>query len=251
MPIHVAIVDGHTLIRYGLRELVAHHSDIEIVAECQSAAETPAMVAATLPDVVTVDVTLPDGDGLRLARELRDRYAELGVVVLTSKQEDDVLFRALETGVSAFVAKTAPLEEVLAAIRHAAVAAASFTASGLAMAVARRRTLQERLSLSPRETEVLNLLHRGLSIPAIAAEMYISVSTAKTYVARLYDKLGAANRSQALMAALHHGLVHYQQEAPSAEAINPSYPPSGVHRPTRRRPIDNLSLNQVLCPAMP
>jgi DNA-binding NarL/FixJ family response regulator len=251
MPIHLAIVDGQTLIRYGLRELVAHHPDIEIVAECQSAAETPAMVAATLPDVVTVDVTLPDGDGLRLARELRDRYADLGVVVLTSKQEDDVLFRALETGVSAFVAKTAPLEEVLAAIRHAAVAAASFTASGLAMAVARRRTLQERLSLSPRETEVLNLLHRGLSIPAIAAEMYISVSTAKTYVARLYDKLGAANRSQALMAALHHGLVHYQQEMPSPEAMTPSYRPSVAHRPATRRAIDNLSLHQVLCPANP
>jgi DNA-binding NarL/FixJ family response regulator len=250
MPIHLAIVDGHTLTRYGLRELVAHHPDIEIVAECQSAAEAPAMVAATLPDVVTVDVTLPDGDGLRLARELRDRHADLGVVVLTSKQEDDVLFRALETGVSAFVAKSAPLEEVLAAIRHAAVAAASFTASGLAMAVARRRTMQERLSLSPRETEVLNLLHRGLSIPAIAVEMYISVSTAKTYVARLYDKLGAANRSQALMAALHHGLVHYQQEIPSPQAMTPSYPPSIALRPARRRVIDNLSLNQVLCPAV-
>ncbi len=209
------------------------------------------MIAATLPDVVTVDVALPDGDGLRLARELRDRYADLGVVMLTSKQEDDVLFRALETGVSAFVPKTAPLEEVLAAIRHAAVAAASFTASGLAMAVARRRTLQERLSLSPRETEVLNLLHQGLPIPAIAAEMYISVSTAKTYVGRLYDKLGAANRSQALMAALHHGLVHYQQENTPPEAMTPRYPPSVAHRPTRRRAIDNFSANQVLCAAIP
>ena len=212
MPIRVAIVDGQTLIRYGLRELVGHHSDIEIVGECQSAADAERMLAATLPDVVTVDVTLPDGDGLRLAREFRDRYAELGIVMLTSKQEDDVLFRALETGVSAFVSKTAPLEEVLAAIRHAAVAAASFTASGLAMAVARRRTVQERLMLSPREKQVLNLLHEGLSIPAIAAHMYISVSTAKTYVARLYEKLGATNRAQALMAALHYGMISYQQD---------------------------------------
>lgn len=125
MPIRLAIVDGQTLIRYGLRELVAHHSDIEIVAECQSAGETLPMLAATHPDVVTVDVALPDGDGLRLARELRDIYASLGIVMLTSKHEDDILFRALETGVSAFVPKTAPLDEVLAAIRHAAVAAGS------------------------------------------------------------------------------------------------------------------------------
>ena len=170
------------------------------------------MVAAAQPDVVTVDVSLPDGDGLRLARELRDRYADLGIVILTSMHEDDVLFRALDTGVSAFVAKTAPLEEVLGAIRHAAVAASSFTASGLATAIARRRTRQEGLSLSRRETQVLRLLNYGLSVPAIALEMYISVSTAKTYVARLYEKLGATSRAQALMTAMHHGLIQYQQD---------------------------------------
>jgi len=212
MPIHLGIVDGQTLTRYGLRELVSQHSDIEVVAECQSAAEAATMVAAVRPDVVTVDVVLPDGDGLRLAREFRERYADLGIVILTSQPEDDVLFQALENGVSAFVAKTASLEEVLCAIRHAAVAASSFTASGLATAVARRRTTHDRLALSPRETEVLRLLHDGLSVPAIAIQMFISMSTAKTYVARLYEKLGAANRAQALMAAMHHGLIQYQDD---------------------------------------
>ena len=216
MPIRLAVIDGQTLIRYGLRELVARHGDIELVAECQAAADAPLMMAAARPDVVTIDVALPDGDGLRLARDLRDCHADLGIVMLTSQQDDDVLFRALETGVSAFVAKTAPVEEVIAVIRHAAVAAASFTASGLAMALARHEAMRDRLALSPRETEVLNLLHRGLSIPATAVELYISVSTAKTYVARLYDKLGAANRAQALMAALHHGLIDYQQDVPAS-----------------------------------
>jgi DNA-binding NarL/FixJ family response regulator len=218
MPIRLGIVDGETLTRYGLRELVTQHSDIEIVAECQLAAEASDMVAAARPDVVTIDAVLPDGDGLRLAREFRDRDADLGIVVLTSLQEDHVLFRALENGVSAFVAKSAPLAEVLSAIRHAAVAASSFTASGLATAVARRRTMQERLTLSPREAQVLRLLHDGLSVPAIAAEMFISVSTAKTYVARLYEKLGAANRAQALMAAMHHGLIQYHQDTASPAA---------------------------------
>jgi DNA-binding NarL/FixJ family response regulator len=218
MPIHLAVIDGQTLIRYGLRELVAQQSDIEIVAECQSVADATTMVAAARPDVVTVDVTLPDGDGLRLGSELRARYADLGIVMLTSQQEDDVLFRALESGLSAFVAKTAPLEEVLCAIRHAAVAASCFTASGLAMAVARRRARQDRLALSPREREVLLLLHDGLSVPAIASQMFISVSTTKTYVARLYEKLGAANRAQALIAALHHGLIQYHEDTSSEKA---------------------------------
>jgi DNA-binding NarL/FixJ family response regulator len=212
MPIRLGIIDGQTLTRYGLRELVSQLSDIEIVAECQSGAEALDMVATARPDVVTVDVVLPDADGLELARELRERHADLGIVMLTSLQEDDVLFRALDSGVSAFVAKTAPLPEVLSAIRHAAVAASSFTASGLATAVARRRAMQDRLALSPRETEVLRLLRDGLSVPAIAVEMFISVSTAKTYVARLYEKLGATNRAQALMTAMHHGLIRYQED---------------------------------------
>jgi DNA-binding NarL/FixJ family response regulator len=212
MPIRVAIVDGHTLTRLGLHELIAQQPDIEIVVECQSAAEALDMVVAAAPDVVTLEISLPDGDGMQLAREFRDRYADLGIVMLTSQHQDDVLFRALETGVSAFVPKTASVEEILSAIRHAAVAACSFTASGLAMAIARRRNTQERLALSPREAEVLRLLHGGLSIPAIAVELFISVSTTKTYVARLYDKLGAQSRAQALMAALHHGLIQYQDE---------------------------------------
>jgi DNA-binding NarL/FixJ family response regulator len=134
-------------------------------------------------------------------------------VILTSRDEDDVLFSALETGVSAFVAKMAPVEEVLAAIRHSAVAASSFTASGLATALTRRREATDRLALSPREMDVLRLLRDGLPIPEIAVTMFISYSTAKTYVARLYQKLGAANRAQALMAAVQHGLVSCGPEA--------------------------------------
>ncbi len=220
MTIRLAIVDGHTLTRYGLRQLIAQHADIEIVAECGSAALARETVARSGADVVTIDSTLPDADGMRLAREFRDTFADLGIVMLTSRGEDDVLFRAMETGVSAFVAKTAPVDEVLAAIRHAAVAASSFTASGLAVAITRRRTIRVRLALSPREAEVLRLLRDGLSIPAIALGMYISPSTAKTYVARLYDKLGATNRAQALMTAMRYGLIGYEDAAvPVAAAV--------------------------------
>lgn len=215
VTIRLAIVDGHTLTRYGLRHLVAQHADIEIVAECGSAAQAPDLIAQERPDVVTMDATLPDGDGMLLAREFRDNYADLGIVMLTSRGEDDVLFRAMETGVSAFVAKTAPVEEVISAIRHAAVAASSFTASGLAVAITRRRALRDRLALSPREAEVLHLLRDGLSVPTIAVSMYISQSTAKTYVARLYDKLGATNRAQALMTAMRYGLISFEAGLPA------------------------------------
>lgn len=214
MTIRLAVIESQTLVRYGLRELISRHPDIEIVAECVSAAEAPQKLGLVHPDVVTVDVNLPDGDGLRLARELRDRRGDLGIVILTSRDEDDVLFRALETGASAFVAKSAPVDEVLAAIRHSAVAASSFTASGLAIALTRRREATGRLVLSSREMEVLRLLRDGLSVPAIAVQMFISYSTAKTYVGRLYQKLGATNRAQALMAAVQHGLLTFEPSEP-------------------------------------
>jgi DNA-binding NarL/FixJ family response regulator len=207
VPISLIIVDGHSLIRYGLCELVSRQADIDVTAECGSVAEAERAVQAACPDVITLDTDLPDGDGLELARRLRERHPDLGIVILTAADQDTALFRAVRCGASAFVAKAAPVAEILAAIRHAGVAAASFSASGLAAALTRRHQTSQRMALSPRETEVLQLLRDGLSVPAIAMTMYISHSTAKTYVARLYEKLGAANRAQALMTAVRYGLI--------------------------------------------
>jgi DNA-binding NarL/FixJ family response regulator len=224
MPVRVVIVDGHTLIRYGLRELLAREPGIEVVAECASTAEAVKTVMLARPDVVTLDAALADEDGLALARRLRDDHPGLGLVVLASDGSDAALFRAAESGASAFVAKAAPAAEVLAAIRHSAVAPASFSASELAGALARRRRVAERLALSGRETEVLRLLGDGMSVPAISLAMCISHSTAKTYVARLYDKLGATNRAQAIMTAVRHGLIGHGQTLPSNVAFIPASP---------------------------
>lgn len=210
MPIRVVVVDGHTMTRYGLGRLISEHPDIELAGEANSAAEAVRLLATARADVVTVDVTLPDGDGLRLARELRDHHADLGIVILTAEGTDDVLFRALDTGVSAFVRKAAPTTEILACIRHAAVAARSFTATGLSSALA-RRTTPARTALSPREREVLAMLGQGMSVPAISRAMFLSQSTTKTYVARLYEKLGAENRAQALMTGLRCGLLQHDR----------------------------------------
>lgn len=212
MTARVVVVDGHTLTRYGLTGLLEEQPDLDVVAEAGSMAEAPRVIAAAQPHVVTIDVALPDGNGLRLARDLRDRYPTLGIVILTSGGEDDVLFRAMESGASAFVDKAAPVAEVLAAIRHASVAASSFTASGLMNALIRRSTAPDGLQLSARERQVLQLLADGLSIPAIARALYVSHSSAKTYVARLYGKLGATNRTQALMAGMRSGLIRHETE---------------------------------------
>jgi DNA-binding NarL/FixJ family response regulator len=219
--IRIVVVDGHTLTRYGLLGLVSGAPGMTIVGETGLGSEAAATVADTDADVVVLDTALPDADGLSIARELRDRYAGLGIVLLTSNGEDDLLFRALEIGASAFVPKVAPATEVLPAIRHAAVAAGSFIATGLDQAVARRQSAvrptavrpNTGATLSPREAEVLAMLGRGLSVAAIGVALYVSHSTAKTYVARLYEKLGVSNRTQALMAGLQSGLLPEEMTA--------------------------------------
>ena len=206
-PIRLLIVDGHPVTRSGVARVADGHDDLQVVAETGSIAEALRLADALHPHVVTTGTSLLDGDGLSLARDLRDVYATMGIVILTSHGEDDALFRALETGASAFVSKAATMPEIIAAIRHAAAAATSFSAAGLAQALQRRQETPDRLRLSAREREVLGLLQEGRSVPTIAATLCISLSTAKTYVARLYDKLGATNRATALMAAVRLGLV--------------------------------------------
>ncbi|MCX6419349.1 MAG: response regulator transcription factor, partial [Actinobacteria bacterium] len=119
---------------------------------------------------------------------------------------DEYLFGALDNGASAFVSKDAPAEDVLAAARHAVAMPGSFSAPNLAEAM-QRRLSPSGPQLSPREREVLNLLADGLGVAEISKQLYISQSTTKTHVSKLYEKLGAANRAQALMTALNMGLI--------------------------------------------
>lgn len=202
--IRVSIVGDHPLLTWALRRIAEDSEDLMPVSEAETAVSALTQIYALKPDVVIIDAALPEG--WRLAHDLRAKYANLGIVVFTAEQTDESLFRALDSGASAYLAKNASVREVLGAIRHAAVAASSFSASGLAQALKRRREATEHLALSPREREVLALLREGHSVPEVASTIYVSLSTAKTYVARLYDKLGANNRAQALMRAVELGL---------------------------------------------
>lgn len=211
--VRLLVVDGHPIVRWAMAQVANGQRDLTAVGEAAAAGEALALVYSLRPDVVAVDCTAADGDGWELARRLRTDYPRLGIVVLASDASDRMLFRALNMGASAFVSKSAAIPDVLAAIRHAAVAPDSFTAAGLAEALRRQRAPREHLALSPREHQILVLLHDGLSVPAIAANLYVSLSTAKTYVARLYEKLEARNRAQALMTAVRLGLLEEQLTA--------------------------------------
>lgn len=202
----VLLVDDHDLIREGLVRAFERAADFQVAGQAASVRQALQQFLEILPDVVVTDVRLPDGTGLDLVRDIRSRGHDIGVVVLTMYAGDEQLFEALEAGASAFVAKDAPSDEVVAAARHALVSPRSFAAADLAGAM-RRRMTPTGPQLTPRESEVLSLLARGFSVAAIGRSIFVSDSTAKTHISKIYEKLGASNRADAIMKAVRSGLL--------------------------------------------
>jgi DNA-binding NarL/FixJ family response regulator len=206
----VLLVDDHELIRQGLARAFERTTDFTVAGEAASVQEGKSLAESLEPDVVVTDVRLPDGTGLDLVRHLRSGNPEVGIVVLTMYAGDEQLFGALEAGASAFVAKDSPSDDVIAAARHSSVSPRSFTAPDLAGAM-RRRLTPTGPQLSAREAEVLHLLAEGLGVAAISRQLFVSESTAKTHISKIYEKLGAANRAQAIMIAIRSGILGADQ----------------------------------------
>src|SRR3954468_14972880 len=205
-PRRVLLIDDHDLIRQGLARAFERQEDFVVAGQAASVAEGLRQFGTLKPDVVITDVRLPDGTGFDLVRQIRAKGHDLGIVVLTMYAGDEQLFGALEAGASAFVAKDAPADEVVAAARHAMVSPRSFAAADLAGAM-RRRMTPAGPQLTARESEVLSLLANGFSVSAIARSIFVSESTAKTHISKIYEKLGASNRADAIMKAVRSGLL--------------------------------------------
>ncbi|WP_121252474.1 response regulator transcription factor [Nocardioides ferulae] len=202
----VLLVDDHELIRNGLAGVFDLEPDMSVVGTAASVAEALSTYAELQPDVVVADLQLQDGTGLDIVRAIRRESDRVGIVILTMHSGDDQIFAAMEAGASGFVGKDAPSTEVVKAARHANVSPRSFVCAGLVQAMVRRST-GESSRLSEREHEVLVLLADGLGAAAIGERLYLSESTAKSHIARIYQKLGAANRAQALVTAMRIGLL--------------------------------------------
>lgn len=210
--VKVVLVDDHELVRAGLSASFEREPDAEIVGQASSVAEALDLCQATKPDVVVTDLQLPDGTGLDILRKLRKQRPDIAVVVLTMHSGDDQIFAAMEAGASGFVGKDAPASEVVRAALHAAAAPHTFVCAGLAAAIKRRGTA-DAPRLSQREHEVLLLLADGYGAGAIGQELYMSESTVKSHIARIYQKLGATNRAQAMVTAMRIGLLSSVREA--------------------------------------
>lgn len=204
--IRTAIVDDHALIREGVRRALVRADDMDVVVEAASLAEARAYLRTRDIDVLVIDVRLPDGTGLDLCREQREANPDLGIVVLTMYTDDKHLLAARDAGASRFVGKGAPSADLIEAVRAAHRSAGGFVSDSLSDAE-RRTTENQPPPLTAREREVLGLLAEGMSVSGISRRLFISESTTKTHIGKIYTKLGVSNRAQALMAALRLDLV--------------------------------------------
>ncbi len=213
--LQVLIADDDALMRAGLRSMFEAAGGIEVVGEAGDGREVIYLCKHRRPDLVLMDVRMPDLDGIAATRELLALHPDLRVLVLTTFEEDDYIFGALAAGASGFLLKRTPPEDLIAALHTVAAGDALLSPSVTSRVIARMaaspgpdpdrdRRLAE---LTPREREVLALIARGLANGEIAAELVIEESTVKTHVKRVLRKLGARDRVQAVIFAYEAGLA--------------------------------------------
>jgi DNA-binding NarL/FixJ family response regulator len=216
MTHRVALADDQPLVRSGMRVLLADTPDLEVVGEAATGLEAVQLVREVQPDVVVMDLRMPELDGIDATRRITTGPDHARVLVLTTFDDDEYVHAALRAGASGFVVKDMALEDIVGAIR--------VVADGDALIAPRvTRRLIEAFAVPPppvvrslegvtdREHEVLTLIGRGMSNSEIAAQLHISISTAKAHVARLLSKLHARDRVQLVIVAYEAGLVSVGQ----------------------------------------
>ena len=202
-PLTVLIIDDHESVRAGVKAALSRAGHI-CVGVAANIAEARAQIAHTNPQVIVVDLSLPDGNGLEIVVWARSISQRIGIVVLTLNSAKDYLLTVMKSGASAYVEKSAPLAELISAIEHSAVSPLSFSAQGISGVIS--KDLQTD-SLTIRETQVLQKLADGFSAGDIGLQLFITQATVKTHLSSIYRKLESKNRIQAIIAARKKGLL--------------------------------------------
>lgn len=209
-PIRVLLVDDHTVVRTGLRVFFDLLDDIEVVGEAADGSEGVAMTRRLKPDVVLMDLLMPNMDGLTAIGRIKSESPEVEVVAMTSFIEEEKVTAALEAGATGYLLKDAGADEVASAIR-AAVAGEMHLDPQVTRLLAQRMRAKPAPDpvepLTDRERDVLRLVAKGMSNKEIAHDLGIAEGTARTYVSNILGKLGLASRTQAALYAVDHKLV--------------------------------------------
>jgi DNA-binding NarL/FixJ family response regulator len=205
-PIRLLIADDHPVVRDGLRAMLATQPDMELIGEAATGTEAVAQARALRPDVVLMDLQMPDLDGPGAIATLREQAPVVRVLVLTTYGTDADITRAVDAGATGYLLKDAPREQLFAAIRAAARGESVLSPSVATRVLGRMRAPAEE-ALSPRELEILQAVARGLSNKDIGRQLYVSEATVKTHLLRVFSKLGVDDRTAAVTVALERGII--------------------------------------------
>ncbi|MGW5304092.1 response regulator [Streptomyces griseoluteus] len=210
-PIRVFLLDDHEVVRRGLSDLLDAETDISVVGDADTAEHALTRGPAVRPDVAVLDVRLPDGDGITVCRELRDRMPELACLMLTSFDDEEALLDAIMAGASGYVLKQIKGSDLVAAVRTVASGQSMLDPATTARLMRSLRAdpaevpslPPELAGLSPRERDILALIGDGLTNREIGKRLYLSEKTVKNHISRLLAKLGVQRRVQAAVLASH------------------------------------------------
>jgi len=208
----IIICDDQAVVRDGLEMLLTLEKDIEVLGTAQDGAEAVELVSKNQPDLVLMDLKMPGMNGIETTRQIRAKYPDVKVLVLTTYDDDEWVFDAIRAGASGYLLKDTPREKVVEAIRGT-LEDKSFVdpavAGKLMGQVARGQSQPSNLltdKLTERETDVLSLLAKGLNNAEIAGQLYLSEGTVRNHISAILDKLGVSDRTQAAVIAIQHGL---------------------------------------------
>jgi DNA-binding NarL/FixJ family response regulator len=205
-PIRLLVADDHPVVRDGMRAMLATQPDMELVGEAATGTEAVAAVRALRPDVVLMDLQMPDLDGPAAIATLREQQPQVHVLVVTTFGTDADVTRAVAAGATGYLLKDAPREQLFSAIRAAARGEAVLSPSVATRVLGRMRAPAEE-ALSPRELEILVAVSRGLSNKEIGRALHVSEATVKTHLLRVFGKLGVDDRTAAVTVALERGII--------------------------------------------
>ena len=200
MTIRVFLLDDHEIVRRGLRELLEHEDDFEVVGEAGTAEEAVGRIPATRPDVALLDVRLPDGDGIEVCRDIRSRHDEIACLMLTSYADDEAVYASIMAGAAGYVLKQVRGTDLMDAVRRVAAGGSLLDPAVTARVLDRlrqRSSDDELAGLTDQERKLLGLIAEGLTNRQIGERMYLAEKTIKNYVSNLLAKLGMSRRSEA------------------------------------------------------
>jgi DNA-binding NarL/FixJ family response regulator len=209
-PIRILLADDHAVVRAGIRQFMEHAGDIEVIAEADDGEAAKDLIQRHHPDVAVLDIQMPKASGIEVTRWARANVRDVGVLILTAYDDDPYVMAVLQAGANGYVLKTAPLQEIIQAVRdvHAGKSAVNAAiAQKLISQIAHQTEGPTIEPLTERELEVLTQAARGYTNKAIGKQLGISDRTVQGHLAHIFDKLHATSRTEAVMRAVSLGWV--------------------------------------------